>query len=79
MPTPNNPQCRVEGVEAGADSRAVLRYLLADRDMSASDLGRLLGDRSLGTKILNGERALSKSHIKILAAHFHVSPAALLD
>jgi antitoxin component HigA of HigAB toxin-antitoxin module len=63
----------------GVDAVAVLRFLLKDRGMSASDLGRLLGDRSLGPKILNGERALSKSHIKTLAKHFNVSPAVLLD
>jgi HTH-type transcriptional regulator/antitoxin HigA len=69
-----------EGVEPrGIDSLAVLRHLMEDRGMSASDLGRLLGDRSLGPKILNGDRALSKAHIKVLAKHFHVSPAVLLD
>ena len=69
-----------EGVEPrGADALAVLRYLMEDRGMNASDLGRLLGDRSLGPKILNGDRALSKAHIKILAKHFNVSPAVLLD
>jgi antitoxin component HigA of HigAB toxin-antitoxin module len=69
-----------EGVEPrGADALAVLRFLMADRGMNASDLGRLLGDRSLGPKILNGDRALSKAHIKILAQHLNVSPALLLD
>jgi HTH-type transcriptional regulator/antitoxin HigA len=63
----------------GIDALAVLRYLMEDRGMNASDLGRLLGDRSLGPKILNGDRALSKAHIKALAAHFNVSPSALLD
>jgi len=67
------------GEPQGIDSLAVLRYLMEDRGMNASDLGRLLGDRSLGPKILNGDRALSKAHIKILAQHFNVSPAALLD
>jgi antitoxin component HigA of HigAB toxin-antitoxin module len=67
------------GMPRGIDVLAVLRYLMKDRDMSASDVGRLLGDRSLGPKILNGERALSKAHIKILAKHFKVSPAVLLD
>jgi antitoxin component HigA of HigAB toxin-antitoxin module len=66
-------------VPQGIDALTVLRFLLKDRGMSASDLGRLLGDRSLGPKILNGERALSKAHIKILAKHFKVSPAVLLD
>jgi antitoxin component HigA of HigAB toxin-antitoxin module len=63
----------------GVDALAVLRFLIEDRDMSASDLGRLLGDRSLGPKILNGDRALSKAHIRVLAKHFNVSPAVLLD
>ncbi len=69
-----------EGVEPrGIDSLAVLRCLMEDRGMNSSDLGRLLGDRSLGPKILNRDRALSKAHIKILAKHFHVSSAVLLD
>jgi len=63
----------------GVDSLGVLRYLMEDRRMSASDLGRLLGDRSLGSRVLRGERALSKTHIKTLAKHFKVSPAVLLD
>ena len=69
-----------EGIEPpGTDARSVLRSLMEDRGMSASDLGRILGDRSLGPKILNGDRALSKAHIKTLAHHFNVSPAVLLD
>jgi len=69
-----------EGTEPpGIDALSVLRYLMEDRGMTASDVGRLLGDRSLGPKILNGDRALSKAHIKILAKHFNVSPAVLLD
>jgi antitoxin component HigA of HigAB toxin-antitoxin module len=63
----------------GADTLSVLRFLLEDRNMNASDLGRILGDRSLGPKILNGDRALSKAHIRILAEHFNVCPAVLLD
>lgn len=69
-----------EGVEPkGVGSLGVLRFLMEDRDMNASDVGRLLGDRSLGPKILNGDRSLSKNHVKILAAHFGISPALLLD
>jgi HTH-type transcriptional regulator/antitoxin HigA len=69
-----------EGVEPqGANALAVLRFLIEDRGMNASDVGRILGDRSLGSKILSGDRELSKSHIKILAKHFNVSPALLLD
>lgn len=68
-----------EGAVQGVAALAALRFLMTDRDLTASDLGRLLGDRSLGPKILNGERALSEAHIKTLAKHFKVSPAVLLD
>ncbi len=69
-----------EGVAPqSAGAIGVLRYLLEDRGMNASDLGRLLGDRSLGPKILNGDRDLSKTHIRRLADHFQISPAVLLD
>lgn len=51
----------------------MLKHLMEEHDMTASDLGRLLGERSLGPKILNGDRDLSKAHIRKLAAHFGVS------
>jgi len=41
--------------------------------MNASDLGRLLGDRAIGAKVMSGSRELSKSHIKVLADRFAVS------
>jgi len=50
----------------------LLRTLMAERDMSVADLGRLLGERSLGGRILNRDRSLSKTHIRKLAAHFGV-------
>lgn len=54
----------------------ILRHLMAEHEMNASDLGRLLNERSLGPKILNGTRELSKAHIRKLAQHFGV-PADL--
>ena len=56
----------------------ILRALMDEHGMSESDLGRLLGDRSLGHRILTGERELSKAHIRTLADHFALNPAALL-
>ena len=47
--------------------------------MTASDLGRMLGDRSLGSRVLNGRRRLSKEHIKILCGRFKVSADLFLD
>lgn len=57
----------------------LLQSLLDEHGMSESDLGRLLGDRSLGHRILTGERELSKTHIRILAEHFALNPASLLE
>jgi len=55
-----------------------LKALLAEHGMSASDLGRLLGNRTLGAAILRSRRGLSKAHIKKLAEHFRVSPRLFL-
>ena len=56
----------------------LIRSLMEEHGMRESDLGRLLGDRSLGHRILSGEREMSKKHIRILAEHFALNPAALL-
>jgi HTH-type transcriptional regulator/antitoxin HigA len=56
----------------------VLKYLMDSHGMSESDLGRLLGERSLGNAVLSGRRALSKAHIRTLADHFRVSADLLL-
>jgi HTH-type transcriptional regulator / antitoxin HigA len=60
------------------DPIQTLKYLLECHEMSASDLGRLLGNRELGPAILRGDRQLSKKHILVLSKHFSVSPAAFL-
>ncbi len=49
-----------------------LKFLVEQAGMSASDLGRLLGSRGLGSVLLTGRRELSKSHIRTLSQHFHV-------
>ena len=51
-----------------------VQYLVEQSEMTASALGELLGDRSLGSRVLRGERELSKAHIRILSKHFHMSP-----
>ncbi|MBT3198638.1 MAG: transcriptional regulator [Phycisphaerales bacterium] len=56
----------------------LLRSLIDAHGMSESDLGRLLGDRSLGHRVLSGERDLSKAHIRTLAEHFSLNPAVFL-
>jgi HTH-type transcriptional regulator / antitoxin HigA len=55
-----------------------LKYLLDAHDMSASDLGRLLGNRELGPAILRGDRQLSKKNILVLSERFKLNPAVFL-
>jgi HTH-type transcriptional regulator/antitoxin HigA len=64
--------------DSGSDGIDILRDLMAGHEMSASDLGRLLGERSLGAAILRGDRQLSKGHVKTLSAHFKVDPGLFL-
>lgn len=54
----------------------LLKSLLENHSMSASDLGRLLGNRALGSSILTGARELSKAHIRKLSEHFALDPSA---
>jgi hypothetical protein len=49
-----------------------LQYLAEQAGLSASDLGRLLGNRGMGSLLLTGKRGLSKTHIRTLAQHFKV-------
>ena len=57
----------------------VLKHLIEQQGMNGSQLGELLGgNRSLGGKILRGERQLSKAHVRVLAERFKVSPGLFL-
>lgn len=55
-----------------------LKLAMGESGMTASDLGRLLGSRSLGSAVLRGERGISKTHIKIISEYFKVDPALFL-
>ena len=51
-----------------------LKCLLEENRINAADLARLLGvDRSLGVRILTGERRLTADHLRILSKRFKVS------
>jgi len=56
----------------------VLKYLMEQGGMKRADLGRLLGNRPLASLILNGQRALSKTHIRILSDYFKVEAGLFL-
>jgi len=66
------------GVCEKATPIETLKYLLEENDMSGSDLGRLLGSRTLGPALLSGKRKLSKNHIKILSERFKVDASLFL-
>lgn len=65
-------------IEDKHDPIGNLKFLMEQHNMSSSDMGRLLGNRSLGSLILNGHRSLSKEHIRKLSEHFHVNPSVFL-
>jgi len=56
----------------------ILNFLVSENGMSGSELGRLLGSRTLGHKLLNGERQLSKTHIGKLSNYFKVDASLFL-
>ena len=49
-----------------------LQFLAKEAGLSASDLGRMLGNRGMGSVYLTGKRGLSKANIRKRAAHFKV-------
>lgn len=56
-----------------------LKYLMEQNGMKPTDLGRLLGNRSLASQILSGKRGLSKTHIRILSDRFNVAPGLFFE
>jgi HTH-type transcriptional regulator/antitoxin HigA len=63
-------------IDAGGDGIVkILRYLMKGQKMSASDLGRVLGARTLGAAILRGERKISRANAQALGDYFKVKPA----
>src|SRR5580692_1704604 len=49
-----------------------LRFLMGEHGMTAADLGKILGERTLGSKILRGERKIGLKYARVLARKFGV-------
>ena len=60
-------------VDAMDDGMAVLHLLMDQHDLTGSDLPEL-GSKSLVSKILKGERSLTRRHIEALSRRFGISP-----
>jgi len=52
----------------------ILRYLMEQNDMNSEALGKVLGNKTAASLVLNGKRELSKAHIRKLANRFKVDP-----
>lgn len=66
------PKRKLKGLEA-------LKFLMKENNLSPADLSRLLGvDRTLGYKILSGERSMIH-HLTVLSARFKVSANLFLE
>ena len=58
----------------------MLKHLLAENGMNASDLARLLDIHpTMGSKILRGERSLTVDHLRKLCERFKVNPRLFMD
>jgi antitoxin component HigA of HigAB toxin-antitoxin module len=70
-----------EAVEAPvAVPLEILRHAMEEHGMNAADLSRLLGvHRTLGPKILNGERAITAEHARKLGRHFGLPAGTFIE
>jgi HTH-type transcriptional regulator/antitoxin HigA len=57
-----------------ATPRDILRHLMESNGLRQVDLVDVFGTASIASEVLNGKRALAKSHIEKLSRRFNVSP-----
>jgi len=58
--------------------REALRAIMAANDLKQADIGRIIGSESAVSMFMKGQRDLSKTQIKALAAHFRVDASLFL-
>ena len=58
--------------------RQALRAIMRANNLSQAQMGKIIGSESAVSMFLNGERELSKSHIKAIAARFRVDAGLFL-
>lgn len=61
---------------AEAEPLEVLHHLMEARGTKPSQLWEIFGSKGIASEVLNGKRAISKTHARALAHYFHV-PADL--
>jgi HTH-type transcriptional regulator/antitoxin HigA len=56
-----------------------LRFLMGEHGMTAADLGHALGERTLGSKVLRGERKIGLKYARTLAKKFGVDVSLFIS
>ena len=56
-----------------------LKFLMEEHEMTAADLGNLLGERTLGSKIMRGDRKMGLKYAKSLAKKFGVDVSLFIS
>ncbi len=69
---------RAGNLPAQAEPSGILQHLIESRQMSPAQLGKVVGNASLASAMLNGRRSISKANAKLLAKYFRVSPAVFI-
>lgn len=66
-------------IATGCNGVALLRVLMNQHGLKQSDFEHEIGQRSLVSRILNGERALTLDHMRALAKRFNLPVSAFVD
>jgi len=65
------------GLEESSPART-LRFLMEENDLKQSDLTDVFGSQAVVSKVLSGDRSISKAQAKRLAARFRMSTDAFI-
>ena len=65
-------------IERGT-AHEILHHLMEARGLTHKDVWKLFGSKGVASEVLNGKRAISKTHARALADFFHVSVDLFID
>ncbi len=63
---------------AGVTGLDVLKAMVEEHGLSGSDVGRIVGHRELGSKLLKGDRRISREHARAFGKRFGLPPEIFL-
>ena len=65
-------------MERTFSGRDMIKYLMETHDLSDSDIGRIVGQRELGSKLVKGQRRINRTHAKLLGERFGIDHLVFL-